>query len=197
MNWLDYTILTILGLSVLMGLWRGLISEVLSLVIWAMAFWICWTFGPSVAGYFEHSIPQPSARMLLGYGMCFVAVLILGALVRFVIGRLVAGTGLGGTDRLLGMVFGFARGVLIVSLGVFLMGFTPIAGDSWVRDSQMLPQFRGVADWLGSELPASVRGNFHLPDVLDHIPKLSVPSLPQQDTIDHLHPAAASTAAHQ
>ncbi|MBB3228720.1 membrane protein required for colicin V production [Luteibacter sp. Sphag1AF] len=192
MNWIDYIILLILGLSILMGLWRGLISEILSLVIWAAAFWVCWTFGPVLAAHFEHDIPQPSVRMLVGYGGCFIIVLIVGALVRFLVGRLVSGTGLGGTDRLLGMAFGFVRGVLIVSLGVFLLGFTPLANDAYVRQSQMLPQFRGVADWLGSELPSSVRGNFHLPDnMLDHMPKLPdrlpMPQLPQFNQLNQMN----------
>ena len=52
MNWIDYTILGVLALSVLVGLWRGLVSEVLSLASWIVAFWVAWTFGPMVAAQF-------------------------------------------------------------------------------------------------------------------------------------------------
>ncbi|MGN6282393.1 CvpA family protein, partial [Frateuria sp.] len=62
MNWIDFTILAVLALSVLVGLWRGLVSEVLSLVAWVAAFWVAWTFGPVVAAHFEHSISLPAAR---------------------------------------------------------------------------------------------------------------------------------------
>src|SRR6202020_795983 len=47
MNWTDYIIIGIIALSVLIGLWRGLISEVLALAIWIVAFWVAWTFGPT------------------------------------------------------------------------------------------------------------------------------------------------------
>ena len=195
MNWVDYTILAVLGLSVLMGLWRGLISEVLSLAIWVAAFWVAWTFGPMVAGYFEHSIQLPSARMLVSYGLCFILVLVLGALVRFVISRLVESTGLGGSDRLLGMFFGLARGVLVVTLAVFLLGFTPVTRDPWWRESQLLPQFEGVAGWLGEKLPDNVRRYLHPPAALDHLPSLPT-GMPvrTRDAKDQLHPAAATSA---
>ncbi|TBR39088.1 MULTISPECIES: CvpA family protein [Dyella] len=172
MNWTDYIIVAVLGLSVLIGLWRGLISEVLALGIWIAAFWVAWTFGPDVSGYFEHRIELPSARILVGYGICFLAVLLAGALLRFVVSRLVEGTGLSGTDRLLGMVFGFARGVLLVTLAVFLLGFTAFARDPWWQQSVLLPQFKGVAAWLGDKVPDSVRRYLNPPAVLDHLPAL-------------------------
>ncbi len=161
MNWADYVILAVLALSVLVGLWRGLISEVLALAIWAAAFWVAWAFGPRVATAFEGSIEQPSIRIILGYVLCFVAVLVLGALVKFVIARLVEGTGLSGSDRMLGMVFGLARGVLLVALLVFLLGFTPFTRDPWWHQSRLLPTFIGTADWLGRHLPEGVRRYLH------------------------------------
>ena len=82
MNWADYCIAGILVLSILMGLWRGLIGEVLALVCWAVALWVAWRFGPQVAEQFK-SIDLPAARLLLGYILCFVAVLIAGAIVGF------------------------------------------------------------------------------------------------------------------
>ncbi|MBB6183762.1 membrane protein required for colicin V production [Oleiagrimonas soli] len=168
MNWADYVVLGVIALSVLIGLWRGFVSEVMALVIWIAAFWVAWLFGPSVAGYFEHSIDLPSARMLVGYGLCFLAVLLLGALVRFVIARLVESTGLSGTDRLLGMGFGFVRGVLLVTLAVFLLGFTPFSRDPWWKQSVLLGQAQVVADWLAQRLPDSVRRYVHP----DHQPTL-------------------------
>jgi membrane protein required for colicin V production len=158
---------------------------------------VAWTLGPSVANYYEHWISLPSARIAAGYGTCFVAVLLLGALVRFLVARLVAGTGLSGTDRLLGMVFGFVRGVLLVTLGVFLMGFTPFTRDPWYQDSVLLPQFKGVAAWLGERVPDSVREHLnHPPALLDHLPALpaSIPgALPA--TGHEIHPTPATTVA--
>lgn len=208
MNWADYVILAILFISVLIGLARGLISEVLSLVIWVAAFWVAWTFGPSLAHYFEGSVSLPSARVAIGYGLCFITVLLVGGLIRFLISRLVASTGLGGTDRLLGMLFGLARGALIVSLVVFVLGFTPLPNDPWWRESTMLPQFRGVAEWLGQQVPENVRGYMHPPAALENLkmPDVKLPSkddlmklrdlsIPAQPGKNDVHPAAATTAA--
>lgn len=172
MNWTDYIVIGVLALSVLIGLWRGLISEVLALAIWVAAFWVAWMFGPVVAAHFEHLIELPSARIIVGYGLCFVAVLILGALLRFVIGKLIESTGLSGTDRLLGMLFGFARGVLLVTLLVFLLGFTAFTRDPWWQQSVLLPQFQRVAAWLEQRVPASVRDHLHPAAVLEHLPSL-------------------------
>lgn len=176
MNWIDYTILGALALSVLVGLWRGLVSEVLSLAAWIAAFWVAWTFGPRVAAQFEHAIALPAARIALGYGLCFVAVLIVGAVVRFIVRRLLWSTGLGGLDRLLGMLFGFARGVLLVTLAVFLAGFTPLTREPGWQGSLLLPQFRGVAAWLGERVPANVRRHLQPPADLPRLPAL--PQLP-------------------
>lgn len=178
MNWIDYTILAVLALSVLVGLWRGLVSEVLSLAAWIAAFWFAWTFGPMVAARFEHSISLPAARIVLGYGLCFVAVLIVGALLRFIARRLLSSVGLGGLDRLLGMLFGFARGVLLVTLVVFLAGFTALTREAGWQHSLLLPQFTGAAGWLGDRVPASVRRYLHPPAQLPRLPPVTLPVLP-------------------
>lgn len=178
MNWIDFTILGVLALSVLVGLWRGLVSEVLSLVAWVAAFWVAWTFGPVVAAHFEHSISLPAARILLGYGLCFAVVLIVGALLRFVTRRLLSGIGLGGLDRLLGMLFGFARGVLLVTLVVFLASFTGLTRETGWQHSLLLPQFAGAAAWLGDRVPESVRRYLHPPAQLPRLPPVTLPVLP-------------------
>jgi membrane protein required for colicin V production len=194
MNWTDYIILGILGLSILIGLWRGLVSEVLALVIWVAAFWAAWVLGPVVATHFEGVIHVPSVRIIVGYGICFVAVLIFGALLRFVIRKLIEGTGLSGTDRLLGMLFGFARGVLLVTLLVFLVGFTAFTRDPWWQQSVLLPQFQRVAAWLEQRVPASVGKHLHPAAMLDHLPRLPTSLL---SPISGATPAPATTAVPQ
>lgn len=169
MNGTDWVILAILGLSVVVGLWRGLVAELLSLVIWIAAFWVAASFGPAVAAQLQPMISLPIARIVLGYALCFVAVLVAGALVRFAMRRLISGTGLSGIDRLFGMLFGFVRGVLLVTLLVFLVGLTLFTRESWWQQSALLPQFQGLAAWLGQNIPASVRDHLHPDEVLDRI----------------------------
>jgi membrane protein required for colicin V production len=172
MNWADGTILAVLGLSVLIGLWRGLITEVLSLAIWVTAFLAARLFGPSVAGLFTHYISSPTARLIIAYIICFPAVLIIGAIVRAIVRRLVWNTGMTGTDRLLGMGFGFARGVVLVALGVFLVSLTGFTHQAWWQQSVLLPQFQGVATWLGGEIPSNAKQYMHPSVLLDQLPSL-------------------------
>jgi membrane protein required for colicin V production len=169
MNGTDWVILAILGLSILIGLWRGLVAELLSLVIWIAAFWVAASFGPSVAAHLEPVISLPIARIGLGYALCFIGVLIVGALVRFAMRRLISSTGLSGIDRLFGMLFGFVRGALLVTVLVFLVGLTLFTRESWWQQSALLPQFQGLAAWLGQNIPASVRDHLHPDEVLDRI----------------------------
>jgi membrane protein required for colicin V production len=197
MNAVDVIIIAVLILSVLVGLWRGLISEVLALATWIAAFWVAWTFGPGVSAHFDRLIQTPVLRMVVGYGLCFVAVLVIGALIRFGIQRLVDSTGLGGTDRLLGMIFGFARGLLLVTLIVFLVDLTSFAREPMWQQSALLPQFKVLATWLEQQLPPNIREHLHPDDVPDRLKHLQnvLPRALQSPAHDTTSPAAASSAA--
>lgn len=178
MNWIDIIILAVLSISVLIGLWRGLISEMLALAIWGVAFWVSWTFGPGLAAAFDHSISLPSARLAIGYSICFVGVLVAGAILKAMVSRMLIRSGLSGPDRLLGMAFGLARGVLLVSLMVFLFGLTSITREAWWSGSALLPQFQSVATWLGGQMPPSATQYLHsAPAVMNQLPSMHMPDL--------------------
>ena len=155
MNWADYVVIAALSLSVLMGLWRGFVGEVLALAVWIVAGWVAWTLGPQVALSLG-AVSLPSARIVLGYALCFVAVLIAGAILGFFLRKLIAGSGLSGTDRLLGAVFGLARGLALVTLVVLLLGFTPFPRDPWWHESRLLPSFQQAAQWASAHMPDEV-----------------------------------------
>ncbi len=175
MNWVDAIILGILGLSVLIGLMRGLVAEVLSLVIWVAAFLVAAWFGPDVAALFENAISLSVARLSLGYAICFFGVLLIGMIVRFAARRLIWSTGLTGIDRLLGVVFGFVRGVLVATVLVFLVGLTTVTREPWWQQSVLLPQFQGTAAWLGQNIPATVGDHLHPEAMLDKLTSQPVP----------------------
>ena len=183
MNWADYCILAALGLSVLMGLVRGFIGEVLALAGWVLAFWFAWQFGDSVAVRLT-AVEQPSIRLLLGYGLCFLLVLIASGIVNFLMRKLVAGSGLSGSDRLLGMVFGLVRGLALVTITVLLLGFTPLPRDPWWHRSQLLPAFQNYAQWLSARLPPEATKYLDLRGILPQIP-----AVPQKAPDPHNHSA--------
>lgn len=163
MNWADYIIIAVLALSVLVGLWRGLVSEVMALVCWVLAAWLAWTFGAQVASLFDEAVSVPSVRLILGYGLCLVTALIAGSIITFLLRKLVQGSGLSGSDRLLGMVFGLVRGVALVALVVLLMRFTPFPADPWWSESRLLPGFENAAQALDDKLPGQIARYLHSP----------------------------------
>lgn len=148
MNWADWTIVGILTISSLIGLNRGLVKEALSLVVWGAAFLIAMTFRDPLSGLLENLISTPSIRQMVAFGGLFVATLIVGAMVNYLIGELVKMTGLSGTDRLLGTVFGLARGgIVIMAILLILPAVVPVDKDSWWQSSTLIPNFLEMETW--------------------------------------------------
>ncbi len=156
MNAADLAIAVIVTISVVIGLVRGFVVEVLSLVVWIAAVLLAIALGPEVSGWFGGSIELPSLRVALGYGVVFFAVLIVGAIFVWLMRKLVQGTGLSGTDRLFGMLFGLARGVVVVIVLVLLLGFTPVPRDAWWQESEALPVFQSLAKSTSALLPPTL-----------------------------------------
>ncbi|MFJ2390180.1 CvpA family protein, partial [Pseudomonas koreensis] len=143
----DWAIVAIIAISALISLSRGFVKEALSLVTWIIAGAVAWMFGGSLSEYLAGYIETPSARVIAGCAIMFVATLIVGAMINYLIGELVRVTGLSGTDRFLGMAFGAARGVLLVVVAVGLLSLGPVQQDGWWKESQLVPKFLLVADW--------------------------------------------------
>lgn len=153
MNWADYLILALIAISLLVGALRGFIKEVFSLVTWAAAFVIAYRFSGDVAGLMEPHVALPSARAAMGFTGLFLMVLVVGGLLNYLVGRLVDSTGLTGTDRLLGGVFGAVRGVAIVVAFLVAAGFTPIPRDPWWQQSGMIRSLMPLVQWTADFLP--------------------------------------------
>ena len=157
MDWPDYSILIIIAASIAVGALRGFMKEVFSLLVWAAAFIVAYQYSGNVAGLMEEHISLPSARTAMGFAGLFVGVLLIGGLLNYLIGKLVESTGLSGTDRLLGGIFGAARGLFLVIVLLTVAGFTPIPADPWWKESGTIARLMPLVEWAAEFLPENVR----------------------------------------
>ena len=144
---IDYILLAALLVSIVVGVFRGFLREALSLVTWIAALWISLKF----SGLLEPmlgSISSPALKLWSARLIMFILVLIAGGLLNALIGLLVQKTGLSGTDRVLGMVFGAARGVLILGIMVMMFRLLELDREEWWEDSQVIPLATPVAEVL-------------------------------------------------
>lgn len=161
MTWADFFLLAIIAISALLSLWRGFVREALSLASWIAALWIAILFFEDLGDWLGRWIDTPSMREVAGFAILFVSTVLLGGLVNYLAGQLVSKTGLTATDRALGIVFGVARGVVIVAVLVLLAGLTTVPQDPWWSESLLLGHFQDMAIWLRGFLPADIAQHIH------------------------------------
>ena len=153
----DWGIVGIISVSGLISLVRGFVKEAMSLVIWVAAFAVAMNFKEPAADLLVNFIALASIRQLVAWGSLFVGTLLLGAVINFLLGKLVSSTGLSGTDRTLGLVFGVFRGLLIVlALVIILPQAVPVDQDPWWLASSLIPLFQGFEIW-GREVATAVK----------------------------------------
>ncbi|MDC3032763.1 CvpA family protein [Litorivicinus sp.] len=151
----DWAIVAVLAISTLMSLRRGFLKEALSLGTWIAAFVVARQFHEPMNQLLETHIVDSLMRSIAAFAALFIGTLLVGAALGFLLGALINATGLSSTDRMLGMVFGFARGALIVTVVIGLLNLTPLVGDSWYTTATLAPHFETVAQWALDQLSAS------------------------------------------
>jgi membrane protein required for colicin V production len=148
MNWIDYAILCVILLSAVISIIRGFVKEAISLAIWFSAFFIASQFYADLATYLT-KFDDLMIRNGVAIAILFVSTLVIGGLVNYLISQLVQFTGLTGTDRALGLVFGALRGILIVSAVLFFLDtFTPLSASTWWETSALIPEFSLIIEWF-------------------------------------------------
>ena len=153
MQYADYVVLAIIAISILVGSIRGFIKEAFSLAVWAAAFLIAFQYSGALALQLENHIELPSVRTSLAFAGLFISILLVGGLLTFLVGKLVEKTGLSGTDRLLGGVFGGVRGLAIVLAIMLFAGMTPVPQDPWWQQSRTIQSLMPLAEWSAQFLP--------------------------------------------
>jgi len=171
LNWIDWTIIIVLIVSTLISLWRGFAREALSLAGWIAAFVLANLFADRFAVLLESAINNESARYVAAFAILLVCVLILSRLLGVLVSKLIRITGLGILDRLLGTVFGFTRG-LILLLVVFYLAVELLPADNQqaLRQSQLVPHLDMLMQWV-----QSMFGRMTITSVMDSsLPDISI-----------------------
>lgn len=176
MNGMDLILGGILLFSALVGISRGLIKELLSLVAWTASIWVAYHFAEPVAtNYVQQIISDRLISYVAAFGGLFFLSLFAVGLLNILLSSLLDFVGLTGFDRLLGVLFGLARGAIICSLIVFFGVFVPaLTKEKFWQESTLVPHFIKLADWGVSKLPANIRALIDIennPDTVGVIPK--------------------------
>jgi membrane protein required for colicin V production len=150
MIFIDWTILVILVVSSLISVRRGFTKEALSLASWIAALVIARLFSDNLASLLAGWLANEAHRYTAAFIILFIATLIVGSLINHLIGEFVRMTGLTGTDRALGVVFGLLRGIIIV-VAVLALGQL-FALDQFWQDSVLVPYFDPVIRWTGENI---------------------------------------------
>lgn len=157
----DYIVLLVLVCSVLISTSRGLIKEMLSLVSWVIAFVVANAYGGQLANLLPAVVPGAALRLMLAFVLLFIGVRILMGLLTMALAAAVTASGLGLADRGLGSLFGVARGMCIVLIGVALCGLTEIPRQSFWKNALLSPLaetgVRSVKPYLPSAYARYVR----------------------------------------
>lgn len=161
MTLFDFVVLGLVAVSLVIGVWRGVVSEMLALVAWIVAFLAAHSWGMQAGTWMTTLLADPFLRVVAGHAAVFVGVLVLFVLARRLMLLLLKVVGLRPLDRVLGAVFGVARGLLVVWLAVLLSGFTDLPRESWWRQAWLAPPFEtavlAARPWLPPELAQRIR----------------------------------------
>ncbi|CAA0091036.1 Colicin V production protein [BD1-7 clade bacterium] len=149
LSWLDWAIIAIILVSTLISVKRGFFKEALSLFIWIFAVVASVMFADQLAVVLTPYIDSASLAKIAAMAILFILSLVVGAIISMLMSQLIKITGLSGTDRVLGMVFGALRGVLVV-LVVLMIGkhVLPLEQESWWQASVIAPHLNRMETWM-------------------------------------------------
>ena len=155
----DIIVVALILISIIISLVRGFVKELISVISWTLAAWLSIRYSQMLAEHITFT-DIPALRIFLAFLIVFVTMIFLGAVVNFIIGQLVRKTPFSTADRILGMILGLARGVLVLSVLVLLGGSTPFPKEDWWKESYTITRLETVAIWMKGYLPPEFAKNF-------------------------------------
>jgi membrane protein required for colicin V production len=144
----DILILVVLLGSTLIGLLRGFIREAVSLVFWLAAIWAAWHFGHVIEPHLGGLLADPNIAPWVGRLVVLVMVLLIGWIAGMLLSYLTRSMGLGPLDRVIGLLFGIVRGMLLVGLMIIGAELLHLNHEEWWNRSKLVPYGETAGDWL-------------------------------------------------
>jgi membrane protein required for colicin V production len=160
MNVADWAIFTITLISALVGVYRGFIRETLSLISWILAFWVAFSYAEPVSTHFAPYIESAQLQIVAAFTALFVVTLLLLSALSYLLYKLLLVSGIAGTDRVLGGLFGIARAVALISVALLLARLTTYPQETWWKQSLLIQQLHPVEVFFYDLLP---------PDIAKHL----------------------------
>ena len=157
LQWIDIAIIAVIGLSVLTGLFRGFVKELVALCVWILAFWFAFTYCQSLDPWLKSYVKEQSARTAIGFIIILFSTLLVGGVVNALLSFLLKRAGLSGTDKTLGMLFGFIRGVFIVALIMVAVKMTSLPYKQYSKESMLYARFDPAVDLIYAHLPEFIK----------------------------------------
>jgi len=156
MAWVDMALLAVLLVSIAIGVARGLVFELMSLVGWVVAYFVAHWFAPEVAPHLPIGEPGSRANIVAAFAVTFVVALFVWAVGSRIVRLIIHATPLSLVDRGLGAVFGGVRGVVVLLVLVTLFSMTPVANSPEWRESTGVPWLQAAVTGLKPMLPAPI-----------------------------------------
>ena len=182
-HWLDYVIIAVIGLSVLTGLFRGFIKELIALCVWILAIWLAYSYSSALDPWLTHYVQDKTARTVIAFIAILLATIIVGGIFNALLSFILRSTGLSGTDRLLGMAFGLVRGVFIVALIMVVVKMTSDPQKSYVSQSRIYPTLEPLVSWVYGYMPGLIK-QIKVFDKNDHAMQLDTKDIKPDSNLD-------------
>lgn len=153
---IDIIIIAFFAISILIGVYRGFVKEVLSVTSWVLAAVIAFKFGEQASVYVKPYIKQEPLDLAVAYVAVFLLTLIAFSVISHIISQIFNSSGMTGFDRSLGSLFGALRAAIVIAILIMVGRFMALDNQQWWLDSGFLDYFEPLVEWLKTFIPADI-----------------------------------------